>query len=297
MSLKDAFARRHLTRDCRQSAGEVFLDLPAAQREGPATSIWVYSNAAIETRKRVHRCPYCLESLDQLQPQTVIRRPHDPEYDNNVIQISICGLCGWWHALDIESGTRWRRHCTQNVSAASASLKQLDLTDISLPIELVRSYLCAKYVDRFDVHPRLFEQVVASVFGDFGYSAEVTAYSGDFGIDVILRKGDEQIGVQVKRYKNTIGVDQVRELLGALVLGGLTRGMFVTTSGYQRGVPGTAERSSTCGYPIELFDADRFFDALKIAQRSMYRSKEDFHVDHQQMQFTEIPIDPDDYLP
>ena len=48
-------------------------------------------------------------------------------------------------------------------------------------------------------------------FGDLGYRARVTAYSGDDGIDVILDGDDDKaVGVQVKRYKNRIEVDQIR---------------------------------------------------------------------------------------
>jgi restriction system protein len=54
----------------------------------------------------------------------------------------------------------------------------------------------------------MFEETVASVFRSLGYDATVTAYSGDGGIDVILHKGEERIGVQVKRYRNSISVEQ-----------------------------------------------------------------------------------------
>jgi restriction system protein len=122
----------------------------------------------------------------------------------------------------------------------------------------------------------VFEETVASVFRDLGYGARVTAYSGDDGIDVILDgQSDTMIGVQVKRYRNSIQVEQIRSLAGALVLGGLTRGIFVTTSTFQGGADDTAQRLNTRGYQIELMDATRFFDALKIAQRSQYRSKSD----------------------
>jgi hypothetical protein len=47
-------------------------------------------------------------------------------------------------------------------------LKKLDLSDLRQPLDEVRSYLAAKYDERFRIHPRLFEQVVGSVFNNLG---------------------------------------------------------------------------------------------------------------------------------
>ena len=52
--------------------------------------------------------------------------------------------------------------------AAAGRLKNLDLNNIDVPVAEVRSYLAAKYEGRFVLHPRKFEETVASVFADFG---------------------------------------------------------------------------------------------------------------------------------
>jgi hypothetical protein len=193
--------------------------------------------------------------------------------------VFVCPVCGWWKATGYADGDDFfYRGQSGYIEGAAASLRDMDLTDISSPITEVRSYLAAKYEKRFTLHPRLFEETVASVFGDIGYSAEATAYSGDDGIDVILKRGEETVGVQVKRYKNTIEVEQIRSLAGALILNGFTRGIFVTTSGFQSGGEPTTEKYKTRGYEIELLDATRFYDMLKIAQRKMYDSFEEFPV-------------------
>jgi hypothetical protein len=88
------------------------------------------------------------------------------------------------------------------VRAAVGSLKELNLADISIPLAEVRDYLAARYNARFQIHPRLFEETVGAVFSGLGYAVVVTAYSGDNGIDVIMRRSDDLIGVQVKRYRN-----------------------------------------------------------------------------------------------
>ncbi|MGO7919429.1 restriction endonuclease [Rhizobium ruizarguesonis] len=132
----------------------------------------------------------------------------------------------------------------------------------------MRRYLLGRFEQRFELNDKVFEQVVESVFKDLGYITRATGRSGDKGIDVILYAPDgKEIGVQVKRYKNTIQVDQIRELAGSLVLNGITRGIFVTTSGFTAGGPPTAGLYGLKGYPIELIDAQGFLAKLEIAQQ------------------------------
>ncbi len=165
------------------------------------------------------------------------------------------------------------------IGAAAGCLKRLDLTDLSTPIKDVQTYLTAKYSDRFSMAWQLFEDTVGSVFAGLGYKARVTARSDDGGIDVILDGPDDRtIGVQVKRYRNSIKAAQIRELAGALVLNGLTEGVFVTTSSFQQGAEEAAKLAAARGIPVRLLDAKRFYEALKIAQsQSNHRSFQEIH--------------------
>ena len=133
----------------------------------------------------------------------------------------------------------------------------------------MRQYFLAKNDSIYQTHPRLFEDVISSVFKGFGWKTRVTAYSGDDGIDVILDgKCECTVGVQVKRYKKErkIEAEQIRSLAGALILGGHTEGIFVTTSSFRRGAIKTAEEFTAIGHPITLMDAKKFLEALGIAQ-------------------------------
>jgi restriction system protein len=194
--------------------------------------------------------------------------------DNIVLEawqaVRICPDCGWWTVLREENAFVERLGGGQCVIVfgATGGLRNFDLADITTPIQEVRSFLVRQFGARFEVHPRLFEETVASVFRDLGFEAVATAYSGDGGVDVILRDSDgQEIGVQVKRWRNSVQVEQIRALTGALVLGGYTRGMFVTTSSFQRGARDVVDTAATKGYPIELIDAHRFFDALRLANQ------------------------------
>lgn len=186
-------------------------------------------------------------------------------------RLRVCPLCGWWIAFreTVSPGPV----VEVNSYGGVGGLKILDMTHVNTPLGEVRQYLTARFESRFTISPRLFEETVASVFSDLGYSARVTAYSGDDGIDVILDgKNGDTIGIQVKRYRDRIAVAQIRELIGALVINRLTKGIFVTTSDFQSGAQRTANLAFEHGMRIELVNANEFYEALKLAQRNRYTS-------------------------
>lgn len=225
--------------------------------------IWLYEDFSpcglIDVRRRV--CVFCRTPLRTLFKKRS-RKTHS-------YCVRVCDSCGWWWFhdayVDDKLSLVWRR-------SVHPQLKQLDLSDLSVPIQDVERYLSARYESRFEVHPRRFEEVVASVFKDHGYAVSVTAYHCDGGVDVLLTRGSDTIGVQVKRYRNTIGVEQIRSLAGALIVGGITKGMFVTTSRFSRGAEKCARRLRRRGMPIKLLDAERFFDALRLARKPAYQT-------------------------
>lgn len=180
--------------------------------------------------------------------------------------LHICQMCGWWAAVDSAVLPAVGHQSWLVNLVAPAVLMELDVADLSAPLGEVRNFLRRRYDARHHIVPRLLERVVASVYRDIGYEAEATAYSNDGGIDVVLYdRAGRRTGVQVKRCGRAVEVEQIRAFLGALMLGGFARGVFVSTSGFQRG----AVRAAAACRPwasIELVDAQRFFDALGIAQ-------------------------------
>jgi restriction endonuclease Mrr len=194
-------------------------------------------------------------------------RPIEFEGEDRIylVQLSLCLQCGWWKVYRVHQGENPRtRHMMEDYVGAIGCLKELDLDDISTPLEEVRQYLLAKNDALYRIHPKLFEDVVCSVFLDFGWKAHTTAYVGDDGVDVILEGASGSIvGVQVKRYRKDrrIEAEQIRSLAGALLVNKCTRGVFVTTSAFRRGAKRTASALATIGRPIELVDAERFLNA------------------------------------
>lgn len=238
-------------------------------------SIWSYDGkvrdiAAIKTAIELMQCTYCGTSMEVPR-----KEEHFSTIGVNHLEVRYCAVCGWWTKRQFVSFTikNWGSRITRG---ATGSLRELDLSDQFVPIEEIRAYLAAKYDARFQVEPYKFENVVASVYKDLGFRVRVTGRSGDGGIDVILEGGgDLLIGVQVKRYKEKINVEQIRSLAGALFLEGITRGIFVTTSSFQSGAQQVADKSRLRGIPIELIDAKSFYEALGLAQRNKYETESD----------------------
>lgn len=201
----------------------------------------------------------------------------DLELDTKHINVMIhyCWNCGWWRLIK-NICVCAREHQIWDIKFGCAgALRNLDVTDINVPLQDVRKFLTVNYAKRINVNPRLFEELVADVFRGLGYLAYVTAYSKDGGIDIVLKEANgSTIGVQVKRQKNAIEAEQIRSFVGALLLGDYTSGIYVTTSHYRSGATDAACKSGEKGIAIELLDAKRFYDALNIAQK--FQEKIDF---------------------
>jgi restriction system protein len=198
-------------------------------------------------------------------------------------EVKVCESCGWWCKNRRSSRRPYPDEGKYySMWGACAQLKALDLIDISVPLEEIKQYLIAKYQDRFNLHPKIFEDVVGNVFRSQGFETIVTAYQKDGGIDAVLTKGDSQtVGVQVKRYRGKIDVEQIRAFAGALILEGHTSGIFVTTSSYSSVAQEAARSFGVKGIPIELIDSETFYEALRLSKREPFSDMEDFYYEMQ----------------
>lgn len=244
---------------------------------------WAYSDTIadkeiVKSAFRISACPFCRTKLEYHQADENATESRSNNFLRQIefLEFDECPACGWWRLG--ESGVEHVKYAAFFFrNGASARLKNFDSADLSIPLEEVRNFLTARYDLRFKVNPKMFEETVASIFEGLGYRVRVTSYTKDNGIDVILDGPDDCLmGVQVKRYKNSIKVESIRALTGALLLGGYTKGIFVTTSEFQAGCADTASLARLKGYPIELFDAKRLYDALKLSQINRYNKRSHF---------------------
>lgn len=113
-----------------------------------------------------------------------------------------------------------------------------------------------------DLSPGEFESLIQNLFTAMGLDTKQTQASRDGGVDAVAFDHRPVLGgkviIQAKRYKNTVGVSAVRDLFGAVMNEGASKGILVTTSGY-----GKASFEFATGKPLELLDGANLLYLLK----------------------------------
>lgn len=82
--------------------------------------------------------------------------------------------------------------------------------------------------------PRQFEKLVADIFRRMGYEVKLTPKTADYGADVVAKRGEDTLVVQVKKFSRSHKVSNrdVQRLLGSMWKYGANKAVFVTSSGY-----------------------------------------------------------------
>jgi restriction system protein len=115
----------------------------------------------------------------------------------------------------------------------------------------LRAALAAEVLERvYEQPPEFFEQLVLDVLSAIGYggtregAAQRLGKSGDGGVDGVIREdrlGLDQIYVQAKRWKDSVGRPEIQRFFGALHGQRATKGVFITTSAFTKDAVGYAE--------------------------------------------------------
>jgi len=128
-----------------------------------------------------------------------------------------------------------------------AESNEASIEELKTPQELLESSyqiiinsLAEELLDRIKKGtPARFERLVVDVLIAMGYggfdssSGQVTQYSGDGGIDGIIKMdklGLDTIYIQAKRWENTVPVSAVRDFAGSLLSKKARKGVFISTS-------------------------------------------------------------------
>lgn len=141
---------------------------------------------------------------------------------------------------------------TQKVSGGSATKDIPDkdglLVDVTPDEQIEQAYqslnttLASDLLEQVGkMDPFRFEQLVVDLLFAMGYggsrqeAAKVTKKSNDEGIDGVInedRLGLDVIYIQAKRWKSTIGRQEVQSFVGALAGQQASKGVFITTSDF-----------------------------------------------------------------
>jgi Holliday junction DNA helicase RuvB len=172
--------------------------------------------------------------------------------------------------LDQEAAMLMAGHCRGTPGNAGALLKRIRRhygSGVSISKEGAALFLNLLGFDQGEHSPialadRLrvmsgveFEEFVARLFGNLGYSAELTPTSGDHGVDILIRKAGQAGAVQCKRWEDPVGEPVVRDFLGSMMGAGVTVGYIAATSAFTEQAQEFAQK-----HGIHLLDLDRIIE-------------------------------------
>src|SRR5215831_14581227 len=100
-----------------------------------------------------------------------------------------------------------------------------------------------------------FKEFTESLFREMGYTVEITPGTSDDGIDLLLRKNNQLIGVQCKRWNTPVTEPIIRDFYSAIRSSEAQSGYVITTSTFTSHAYSFAE-----GKPIQLVDLEALLD-------------------------------------
>lgn len=104
-----------------------------------------------------------------------------------------------------------------------------------------------------------FEEYLGEHFRKQGYKINLTQKTNDYGADLIIKKGNEVIAVQAKRYRDKVGIKAVQEITGALPFYNADKGMVITNSFFTLNAQNLAHTNN-----IELWDRNKLIKVFSI---------------------------------
>lgn len=215
---------------------------------------------------RQSKCKYCNERL--IFENLMTKGPGNAPQRVDVLS---CDRCLWW--MMTWAKVIWGDvNIDLRVVVHEAAVHSFDYQVADQPLMALRQELARHESDLRDLSPKTLELLVGSVFRDF-FDAEVEhiGRSGDGGIDLLLVRSSSPIAVQVKRRANrtTESPAVVRELLGAMVLSDLRRGIVVTTAdhfGSASLAMAEPQMRARTGYSIDLYAMDQLLEVLRLVE-------------------------------
>jgi restriction system protein len=122
-----------------------------------------------------------------------------------------------------------------------------DLDEWPLSIDSIYKRVCEriKKVDLFDIDTmggQEFEVHLKNCFLNWGYSARLTPSTNDYGVDILVTVEDSKIAVQAKRYKGSVGISAIQEVLGGKAFYQCSHALVITTGTFTKNAINLAEQ-------------------------------------------------------
>jgi hypothetical protein len=238
-------------------------------------------------RSTVERlCPFCKTKYRHFthlfaQPLTTVTPADVPgilfDSQNHTLELLLCPACGWWHltrnntVVNRETG---KRHTATWFQLYHAVYSEIALNSPDLPIAELRKHLTRFWKDRRHISAQQAEDLVASILREH-YGGEIlritaNANSPDDGIDLFMVSDGDIVrrAVQIKRRiaHDVEPVQDVRNFIGAMVLSGNEKGMFVTTAARFSSAAVKIRQNTNLvrqKLEVELIDGERLLELLE----------------------------------
>jgi len=111
-----------------------------------------------------------------------------------------------------------------------------------------------------------FERFLEALFRRLGYVSEATQASGDYGVDVLLRRKKRRIAVQAKHYSAPVGLSAVQEAHAGMSFYGADEAWVITNNAFTKSA---VELSRKTG--VRLIDGAKLHEMITSASGTKYR--------------------------
>lgn len=105
-----------------------------------------------------------------------------------------------------------------------------------------------------------FEEFLLAHFKNLGYQGYLTPSTADYGADLVLEKDARRIVAQAKRWKRTVGIEAVQQIVGAIKHYDATKGMVITNSTFTENAYELAKSNG-----VELWDRGKLIEVMRNA--------------------------------
>ncbi len=212
-----------------------------------------------------NKCPNCLSKLDKFENIFVkAMETSDGKFYDEINHLSFCSICGWWQIK------RTYEKITFAYSYHSI-LKQIDLSKNEAEIEELKIELHKNWEKRKHISASQAENFVKSLLQE-KFSSEVfhttpNVNAPDGGIDLYIAHSNSNIktAIQVKRRINgdIESVKNIRDFVGALVLEGYTKGIYITTaSKFTSNLEQFKSKMTKTKFELDYYDGNKLLEIL-----------------------------------
>lgn len=220
----------------------------------------------------IHSCTF---RSDEFRASNIIARIKDRkisnvqidgrmEYDRRLLQYCLKNNCEVWEGLTwtLDLLPHFPKEAIKAIDAYFLANCQMLPDEWLNALSDCKTIIRARYINYnhpneiyWNLEPKGFEFLIAELYERLEYSVTLTKDSYDGGVDVLAVKNEvslkEKLVIQCKRYtKATIGVKDIRNLLGVVSDSKATKGVLITTSKFSH----TAEKFAKDNPSIELIN-------------------------------------------